>query len=600
MKLTKLFRGLETRDAKVDAENRTIQFPFSSEMPVQRFFGDEILSHETSAIDLARADAGAMPYLFNHNPDDLRGIVEKVWHDGKRLWAQVRVAKTAGGDELLGLIRDGMLPNVSFGYKIDEMLMTKAGDSTKGEMPTYTVTRWMPFEVSAVTIPADFKVGLGRSDLGDEFEVKVTNLEEKREVIEMPEKIEIDQNQERQKILADERKRTSEVLALGEKFGVQELARELLNSDKSLDECRTAVLEKISIRSAVITGKETDLGLSEKEKRQYSFMRALRVLANPEDASVRKEAAFELEVSIQGAKKRGKEASGIFVPYEILRRDLSKGSPTAGGYLVGTDHRPDMFIELLRKKSALDRAGATVLTGLVGDLAIPNQSGGATAYWVAEGSNITESAQTFGQVAMAPKTVGATTDVSRKLLLQSAPSIEQLIQSDLAKVTALAVDYAGIYGSGNAGQPLGIWNVAGNLNTKDFASANSPTFPELVSMESLVAADDADVDSMSYIVGAAMRGYMKSTVKFSSTAPTIWEPGNMVNGYRAITSNQMQAGDVLFGNFADLLIGYWSGLDLNVDRSALALSGGLRLIVLQDVDVAVRHAESFCIGDENQ
>ena len=76
----------------------------------------------------------------------------------------------------------------------------------------------------------------------------------------------------------------------------------------------------------------------------------------------------------------------------------------------------------------------------------------------------------------------------------------------------------------------------------------------------------------------------------------IWEPGNTVNGYRTEVTNQIVTGDVFFGNFADLIVGLWGGLDLTVDPYSLSKSGGLRIVVFQDVDFAVRRVESFCLG----
>lgn len=401
----------------------------------------------------------------------------------------------------------------------------------------------------------------------------------------------------------DERDRAAAITALGKKFKLEDLARQLIDSDKSIDEARMAVLDTISTKQAAISGAGGDtvsmIGLSEKDKKNYSWMRAIRALANPTDRKAQEAAAFEFEVSQAGCKLRGKESEGIFVPQDVLMRQqgraLLKGTPSAGGYLVATELQPQSFIELLRHKQALVAAGIRTMSGLVGDLAIPKQTGGATAYWVGEATDVTGSSQTFGQVTMSPKTLGAYTDLSRKLIIQATPDAENIVVDDLTRVLALELDHAGLYGTGSSSQPLGIANVA-SIQTKDITN-NAPTFPELVDMESKIAGSDADVSTMSYLVNAAMRGYMKSTVKFSSAgSATIWEPGNQINGYNAITSNQLTTGDVFFGNWNDLVLGLWSGIDLNVDNISLAKQGGIRLIVLQDVDYAVRHAESFCLG----
>jgi HK97 family phage major capsid protein len=343
---------------------------------------------------------------------------------------------------------------------------------------------------------------------------------------------------------------------------------------------------------------QAEVGLTKKEVRQFSFLKAINAMANPQDKRAWEAAAFEREVSEAACKTYGRAAQGIFVPNDVIfgKRDLTVGTNNAGGFTVATDLMADSFIEMLRNRSVVQRAGATVMNGLVGNVAIPKQSAGATAYWVAESGAPTESQQTLAQVTMSPKTVGAYTDFSRKLMLQSSIDIESFVRRDLAQVIALAIDAAALYGTGSNNQPTGVKATSG-VNTKDFA-ATTPTFAELVAMESELAADNADIGTMSYLFNPAQRGALKTTEKSSTSAGQfVWEPGNTVNGYRTEVSNQVTAGDVFFGNFADLLIGFWSGLDLTVDPYSNSTSGTVRVVALQDVDIALRNAVSFCYGD---
>lgn len=600
--LPQLTRAIQAEGISIDAESRTVEFPFSSELAVERWFGDEVLSHKKDAADLTRLNDGA-PLLFNHNMDEIIGVLEKAWiGDDKRGYAQVRFAKTARADEVMSMVNDGILRNVSFGYRISEMV-----ESIKDGKSTYTATRWEPFEVSLVTVPADHTVGIGRAETDDKRDVTVHRIQEESAqpaeiTIEEPTMTEptaqpVDVQVVATQAAEAERSRIAAIEALGQRFNASDLSRKLISEGVNLDAARAAFLEEIKVDQKPITGKEADVGLSDKEVRQFSVLRALNALANPSDKNAWEAAAFEREVSEAGAKAAGKSARGIFVPAEILRakRDLTVGTSTAGGNLVATDLMADSFIELLRNKSVVQRAGATVMNGLVGNVAIPKQTGAATAYWVAESGAPTESQQTVGQVAMSPKTVGAYTDFSRRLILQSSLDVENMVRRDLAAVIALAIDAAALYGTGSSNQPTGL-KLQSGINTKDFAAA-TPTFAEIVAMESEVAADNADVGTMRYLVNAAMRGGLKSAEKFSSTGQTIWEPGNTVNGYGTEVSNQVASGDVFFGNFADLILGFWSGLDLTVDPYAGATSGTVRVIAMQDVDIAVRNAVSFCYGN---
>jgi HK97 family phage major capsid protein/HK97 family phage prohead protease len=600
LELPALTRAAATDSIQVDTESRTIEFPFSSELPVERWFGDEVLSHGEKAADLSRLNDGA-PLLFNHNTDEIIGVVERSWIDkDKRGYAKVRFAKTARADEVLGMVNDGILRNVSFGYRIVDMV-----ESVKDGKSTYTATRWEPYEISMVTIPADPTVGVGRAETSEMRAINLTRAESEpaQPADQPPEEVTMSEQHVDVEVIATqaaeaERSRIAAISALGERHKLPELARTLIDSGKGLDEARAAFLENIQVEQKPVTGKEADIGLSQKEVREYSFLRAMNALANPGDRAAWDAAAFEREVSEAGAKAAGKSSRGLFIPSEILRnkRDLTAGTNNAGGFTVATELMADSFIEMLRNRAVVMRAGATMMSGLVGNVAIPRQSAAATAYWVAENNAPTESQQTLAQVTMSPKTVGAWTDISRRLLIQSSIDVEAMVRRDLATVIALAVDTAALYGTGGANnQPTGIKNVSG-INTRDFAATN-PTFAELVGMETEAAVDNADIGTLVYLFNPAQRGALKTTEKATGTAQFVWEPGNTVNGYRTEVSNQVTAGDVFFGNFADLLVGMWSGLDLMVDPYSGSTAGTVRVVALQDVDVAVRNAVSFVYGD---
>jgi HK97 family phage major capsid protein len=198
---------------------------------------------------------------------------------------------------------------------------------------------------------------------------------------------------------------------------------------------------------------------------------------------------------------------------------------------------------------------------------------------------------------MSPKTVAAYSEVTRKLLNQSSMDVEAMIRYDLAVQLALTIDKAGFYGIGSDHQPLGLANQTG-INAQAFATPGAPTYAELVNMETQIALQNADVDSMVYIGNAGLRGKLKTTLKFPTSASdaTIWEPGNTVNGYKTDITNQIASGDVFFGNFADLLIGMWGGLEMMVDPYSGSKKGRVRIVCFQDVDVAVRRTASFVLG----
>ena len=580
--------------AFAEVEERTFEFPFSSEYPVARYFGNEVLSHEGSAADLSRLNDGA-PLLFNHDPDKVVGVVERAWIDGgmKRGYVKVRFSRNSFAKEVMADVKDGVLRGVSFGYAINKM-------EERGE--SFVATEWSPYEVSVVSIPADPTVGVGRSLAIDSAapaasptpEPKVPEMENTTPDVEVI----------RSKAAEAERSRIAAITALGDKHGLQDLARELIDGGRSVDEARAAVLDKLDTRAAkvehrIADEKANDLGLNEKEIRHFSFVRACNFLANPTDKAAREAAAFEIEVSEAASRKYGKPANGIMVPNEVLRRDLQVLTPpdgSAGGNLVATDLLASSFIELLRNRLALTQVGVTTLSGLQGNIAIPRQTAASTAYWVGEGGSPTESQPALDQVTMTPKTIGAFVDYSRRLLLQSSISVEQMVRNDLARVIALEIDRAAIYGSGSSNEPKGLVNETG---IGSVALTGFGTFEEMVELETEVALANADAGSMFYLMNAGTRGALKTTEKANASgARFVFEDGE-VNGYRAVVSNQLANKDVIFGNFSQMIMGMWSGLDLLVDPYAHSTSGTVRIVALQDCDVAVRQPSAFAYGQSS-
>jgi len=571
----------------VEAEDRTLEFPFASEMPVERYFGIEVLSMDERAMDLSRLNDGA-PLLYQHDADKIVGVVERAYIKDKRGYAKVKLANNELGREMQELVKDGILRNVSFGYRINDMEEDK---STKPV--TYRATSFQPFEISLVTVPADQTVGIGRAFTQNEgmstasavtSSPTISNMEEQTPNLELL----------RAEASEAKAKEAAEMLALGKRTQNVDLAQDFVMNSRSLDELRSALIEKMGSQVKPVDSTAGEIGLSEKETRSFSWLRAINYLSNPADRAAREAAGFEIEASDAAAAKLGRQSRGITIPQDILSRDLATSPASAGGNLVATDLLAGSFIDLLRNASALDRAGATVLTGLTGNVAIPRQSGAATAYWVAESGAPSESQQTLDQVTMMPRTVAAYTDYSRRLLIQSSVDVENMVRSDLARVLALKIDLAGLYGTGTNSEPRGLKNTTG-IGTEDFA-ANTPTFAEVVALESDVAGANALLGNPVYLMNAAMRGALKTAVKDTGSGQFVYE-NNEVNGYRGEVSNQVAANDLWFGNFADLLIGYFSGLDLMVDPYSNSTSGTVRVVAMQDVDMAVRHPESFSRGN---
>ena len=405
---------------------------------------------------------------------------------------------------------------------------------------------------------------------------------------------------------AAERARVKAIGELGRQYNATDKAMTFIAEGKSAEDFQRELLHDFAVNRGAkpLSEQQADasIGMNAKEVRNFSIMRAIRAITPGASKADIDAAAFELECSRAAAELYGKQPKGIIIPNDVLA-DRAFGTGAAGTSgngqaAIATNLLAGSFIDILRKKAWVMRR-ARSLAGLVGNVDIPKQTSTTQAYWVGEGGAPTAGQPGLDQISFTPKTVGAYTDITRRLLKQSTPDAEAIVRDDMLKVLALEIDRVAIYGSGTEFQPKGVKYVSG-INAVDFASAGQPSFAELVNMETQIALDNADVDNMSYAFNAAIRGHAKTTLKFPGVngSQTIWEPGNTVNGYATDVSNQIATGDVFFGNWLDLVIAMWGGLELMVDPYSLSTSGGLRLIALQDIDVNLRRVESFCWGSD--
>lgn len=194
-----------------------------------------------------------------------------------------------------------------------------------------------------------------------------------------------------------------------------------------------------------------------------------------------------------------------------MYRDLVAGTTTAGGHTVATELFGSSFIDLLRNAMVLDKLGITWLRDLNGNVAIPSQTGAATTYWLAESGAPTESQQVFGQVTLTPKTVGAFTDYSRRLLLQSSLDVEAFVRMDIAMQLGLAIQLAAINGSGASNEPTGLFNTSGIGSVAGGTNGAAPTYEHLVDLESAVSNANADVGNLAYLTNTKVRGKLRKT-----------------------------------------------------------------------------------------
>ncbi len=375
------------------------------------------------------------------------------------------------------------------------------------------------------------------------------------------------------------------------------------------------------------------IGLTDREAKQFSFVRLITALADHSNGKAQQAAAFELDVCRTTANELSLREirdirSDIVIPFDILRqpitddenvaesvirmfaqRDLVVGTASAGGNLVATDLLGQSFIDILRNRAVMMRI-CTVLNDLQGNVVIPRQTAATVGSWLpTEQGSASEDDAAFDQITLTPKEIGVFQEYSRQLLIQSSVDIEAFVRLDLVMGIATSVDWAVLNADGTGGAPTGIRNQTGVGDVDHGANGGDPTWARVVEFETDVSSANADVGSMLYLVNAATRGKLKTTPK-ESGYPTYLMPetGMEMNGYGVEVTNQLPANltkglgsalsAMVFGNFADCFIGLWGGVDLLVNPYSGDTTRTTRVTAYQDVDVAVRHPESFSVADD--
>jgi HK97 family phage major capsid protein len=579
-----LRRPVEFDRRSVDVDQRRVNISISSEAPVERSFGMEILDHGAGSVDLGFLSSGRAPLLIDHDHSKVVGVLEEVWLDGRRLRAVARFGKSDLANQVFIDCCDGIRSNVSVGYRINKM--SKDGDGS------YRAVSWTPLEASFVSVPSDTSVGLGRSEQSN-FDTSEPQ-HQKQEIRIMSEELNLDAVRDESARRAA--KDTAEMYRLAHKHNKRHLADEAVKEGHSLTDFCIQLARELPSGAPLDTA---EIGLTKKEIRGFSLMRAIRAMANPSDRQAQRAAEFEFEVSAAAQKLLGRESRGLMIPDDVLGKWMQRDVNTSDDSgLVAEDFRGGDFIDVLRNASSVMAAGATMLQGLNGSVTIPKKTAASSAGWIStEGGASSESEPTFGQVTLSPKVVGAFTDITRLMMQQSSADIEGLIRNDLSTGIALAIDAGALSGSGSSGQPTGIKNTSGINAPTSFAAA-TPTFAEVVAMETAVAEDNALMGRLAYILPASMYGALKTATKDSGSGQFIVEPGGTINGYQAVVSNQVTAGDLYFGNFSDCLIGVYGGLDITVDPYTSSNTGTVRIVALQTCDVSVRHAVSFAFNND--
>lgn len=575
--------------AGLDAQpDGTLRATLSSETPVERLFGNEVLVHTPEAVNLARAAMG-LPLLLDHDPGQQVGRVENIRLEGRKLVGDIRLTERADMAGIVADVRNGIRPDISIGYIID-------ANEPGTEPGTVIVTRWTLIEVSSVTIPADHTVGVGRSLTPSPRRTLSMNTNPN------PALVAAVNAHEAAMATHAERQRTANITAMGNRLGIDQAT-----VARAIEEGWTVDTLANSFRSG--TSPAQPLRLAEgaggsdafdREVRAFSLVRAIASMVENGRLEGR-----EAEVSQELVRRSGGIApKGILVPTATLStRTQVVGTAGSAGNLVGNDFHPEAFIPPLRNASVVMQMGCTVLPGLIGNAILPRQDNATGGAWVAEDAAPSETNLSFSQLTLTPKTVSGNISWSRQAALQALPAMEEIVRADLSAQLGIALDRAAIAGSGSSNEPRGILNTAGIGSVALGTNGGAPSLDAMIDLETAVTMANAGIGNLSYLTNDRMRGKLKKTEEFSGTGTQVWGKDNRVNGYAAFSSQNVPSNltkgtgtglsAMIFGNWAELVIGLWGALDLIVDPYTYSTQGRVRISAFLSADISVKHAASF-------
>ena len=640
----RLFRAVEfkveTRESEDGAKKSVIRASVSSEAPYLRQFiwddeeegwrkGYEVLGHGEGEIDFSRM-ADGLVIQDTHWGDQIGIMRSPEVKDGK-IVGEIEFGCGERAQEIAKDAAAGIRRNMSVGYIVNNA--KRVGKAEDG-LPIYRVTSWTPYEASFVNCPADTGVGVGRSHEQNGGEPAAKTRKELH-IMEKPEA--------KAGYTAEQKTKIREMASAAHVSG-EEVA-DILTSERSFEEIREELLnrrEKYLAELAKKPAKPADqsravIDESDKEKirKRYDFAKVLRYYAEVAESKFSGiDIGFEREVSDELAKKTGRAVQGILLPDFVGNRaaanqsdgGLTLGTPaynddstTGGGItgiggtgknLIATMLLSGQFIDALVATLVLrEQLGAEVLTGLVGNIAIP-KGGSITGGWIAEGSNAPKKNPTFGQITATPHTYGAYVDITRKLLLQSSVNVQAKVLEWLMYACANGLETAAFAGTGSSGQPTGLCTA---LNSSATAWSNTPTFDKIVDLIAATKTANSYKPSMKFVGDAGVWAKLAKTRDFdiltdgdASTPKNVAAIGgstrlldtatNKVIGRDFVESNLMPAKKLVFGDFTQLAVCLWSGTDIVVDPYANDTAGGLRLVALQDSDILIKRTESFALA----
>ncbi|EOW7580598.1 phage major capsid protein [Escherichia coli] len=633
------------------------EIAFSSEQPYQRQFWDEqnqemvvldeILVHTPEAVDLSRLNNNA-PLLFNHNFDNHLGVVCNARIDADKVGrALVKFSKHGTlANDVRNKVIEGTMEKISVGYDIKEYHI----DYTKGQL---IVTKWAPYELSFVTVPADDTVGLNRSlntitvnleakrdmtkeqieEIKEEQEpaqVEETSVEENKEPeVEETQERQVEENKEDENLedgkdakhpesvdddsstvreeeeVKEEREAApveEEKIEVAERseedeLEIREIARELNIDDEELKralaikDMTPEAFRTKALNNITNAQRNNEQIKDSKMEKTFDLNNVIRSLVD--GAALGANEAEYSAMAAGAAMQRGRAARGgsVFVPAAALRA-ASEGNTKATLTAV-TDEKllTESYIEMLMPQSVLGRLGVTVLSGLNSPIAVPKMTASSVESFgfVDENGAAPESHAEFSNVKMAPKTFAGGNPISRQSI-KTVPGIATLITDHINKSVRLKLEQLILSDKDNARGPAGL--------VKQLVDGGRVTKKAAFSykdfLKEIAALTDAGVpaQAIKFAMSGATAAELESTLKDNGVSGYIIENGKLA-GYDVVTSGVIPADHIVLGDFSGITIGEWGGLELDMDDTTYRAQSAIVPRIWVDLDYVVTQPEAL-------
>lgn len=417
----------------------------------------------------------------------------------------------------------------------------------------------------------------------------------------------------KKEVMRELHQKAEELKALyGDKDKVEELRACTEKVEELTDELNQISRQEAAERALATAQAEGDE--TREISREFRFSKFIRELSGENGEKL---TGVEAEVAQMGeaeAKRCGVKVNGAWIPQSVLgnkfaqvRAEAGSGDgtydgqsvkvPADGGYLVTSAM---MYQEALRNRLVLSQAGATYMGGLVGNIDLI-QGEAVEMGWLEENEEGKDQKKQFSKRSVSPMRCFVNVPVSKQLTVQTSMDIERIIINDIMAAHAELLEKAALVGTGTK-EPTGILNTTGIGAVAIGDNGGLPTFKTIVDLETEIAVKNADVSSMSYLTNAKVRGLLKTTLKADGVGGYIWEAGEL-NGYRAIATNLLPSNlkkgtssdlsPIIFGDWSQLWIMGWGGLDLLVDPYTLKKMGAYEVTLNAYHNVFVRRPEAF-------